>query len=84
MIDNEIEIEYCKEVILFFQNIQWLYNGAVIRILTAGSLDLFPVHWLDSLKKLKTCELNHFVVTGNVQVNSFIKINVHQTSFSLN
>lgn len=68
MNDRENQLQYFRDVILFFNEVKWLYNMPVTRILCKGSLDLFPAEWLEALKLLENSELNNFVVKGNIQV----------------
>ncbi|XP_014215993.2 uncharacterized protein LOC106644828 [Copidosoma floridanum] len=65
--DGMDEIQYFKEVILFFKEFQWLYNMPVTKILCRGSLDSLPADWLEALKDIDNKDLNDFVTEFKTQ-----------------
>lgn len=58
---KSFDLNYFKDVLLFFNKFQWLYCDSVTKILIDESLNSFPDEWITTLENLNNTELNDFV-----------------------
>lgn len=68
-VSRDEDVHYFTDALRFLNDLQWMYNSPVTKILVNDTLDVIPKDWLQILTDLSNDDLNNFVVNRSFKVS---------------